>query len=370
MATNNMNMDGMMLFEQPFARVPYENYRKVFRTSQKNIEKELSALQTTANDLMKRARAGEGSPEEALKAVEGMIKRTEILKRKLAELQNASGLPTLSVTRERLEHLSTVESITSANGPEFARWADTRLDRWLVDWALRNGKEKTARSIARERGIETLVDIDLFSDIRRIENALTRQSCTEALAWCSENKAALRKVKNPLEFDLRLQEFIELSRIRNLMEAIAYQKKHLIQWQDTHSAQINQAAALLAYTPATAFGPYKRLYDTARWTSLVQSFRLAIYNLSTLPTEPLLHLTMYAGLASLKLPACYDHETKNVDCPVCDDSFGALAKEVPFSHHVNSTIVCRLTGRIMDDDNWPMAFPENGHVYSKEAREI
>ncbi|THH00874.1 hypothetical protein EW026_g1744 [Hermanssonia centrifuga] len=258
MATNNMNMDGMMLFEQPFARqVPYENYRKVFRTSQKNIEKELGALQSTANDLMKRARAGEGSPEEALKAVEGMVKRTETLKRKLI-YKNASGLPTLSVTRERLEHLSTVESITSANGPEFARWADTRLDRWLVDWALRNGKEKTARSIARERGIETF-----FSDIRRIENALTRQSCTEALAWCSENKAALRKVKNPLEFDLRLQEFIELSRIRNLMEAIAYQKKYLIQWQDTHSAQINQAAALLAYTPATAFGPYKALEDMA-----------------------------------------------------------------------------------------------------------
>ena len=35
----------------------------------------------------------------------------------------------------------------------------------------------------------------LFSDIRRIEDALARHSCTEALAWCSENKAALRKMK-------------------------------------------------------------------------------------------------------------------------------------------------------------------------------
>lgn len=37
---------------------------------------------------------------------------------------------------------------------EFNRWADTRLDRWLVDWALRTGKEKTARQIAHDRGIE------------------------------------------------------------------------------------------------------------------------------------------------------------------------------------------------------------------------
>ena len=105
----------------------------------------------------------------------------------------------------------------------------------------------------------------------------------------------------------------------------------------------------------------------SRWTTLIQSFRLAIYHLSTLPTEPLLHLAIYAGLASLKLPACYSHETRNVDCPVCNADLGQLAKEVPFSHHVNSTIVCRLTGNIMDADNMPLAFP-SGQVYSKEVR--
>jgi hypothetical protein len=41
------------------------------------------------------------------------------------------------------------------------------------------------------------------------------------------------------------------------MDAIAYQKKYLIQWQETHSVQINQASALLAFTPAAAFGAYK-----------------------------------------------------------------------------------------------------------------
>ena len=42
---------------------------------------------------------------------------------------------------------------------------------------------------------QSLVDIDLFTDIRRIEGALQAHSCTEALAWCSENKVALRKIK-------------------------------------------------------------------------------------------------------------------------------------------------------------------------------
>jgi len=35
----------------------------------------------------------------------------------------------------------------------------------------------------------------MFMDIRRIELGLMNHSCTEALAWCNENKAALRKSK-------------------------------------------------------------------------------------------------------------------------------------------------------------------------------
>jgi len=124
---------------------------------------------------------------------------------------------------------------------------------------------------------QTLVDIDLFTDIRRIETALSRHSCTEALSWCNENKTVLRKIKvsphpvypsgyddknvllyqSTLEFDLRLQEYIELSRARKTQEAIAYAKKHLISWQETHLPQIRVATALLAFPPNTMCGPYK-----------------------------------------------------------------------------------------------------------------
>ncbi|EGN92895.1 hypothetical protein SERLA73DRAFT_190495 [Serpula lacrymans var. lacrymans S7.3] len=367
MSTGKLNIDGVMLFEQPFARVPYENYRKVFRASQKNIERELGNVQASANDLSRREKSGDSTPRDASKTVEGMIGRVENLKRKLSELQDTAGKPTLDVTRERLHHLAVVEALQSTSEPEFSRWADTRLDRWLVDWALRSGKEKTARKLAEEKSIETLVDIDLFADIHRIEEALSRHSCTEALSWCSENKTALRKIKSTLEFELRLQEYIELARARKSSDAIIYSKKHLIAWQETHMKQILQASALLAMPPTTSCGQYRRLYDPSRWTSLIQAFRLAIYNLNSLPTEPLLNLALYSGLASLKLPTCY-HSTKNIDCPVCDADIGLLSKEVPFSHHLNSTIVCRLSGKIMDEDNMPMAFP-NGYVYSREALE-
>jgi len=63
--------------------------------------------------------------------------------------------------------------------------------------------------------------------------------------------------KSTLEFDLRMQEYIELSRARKNFEAIAYSQKYLVQWQDTHISQITQLLALLAFPPTTTCGPYK-----------------------------------------------------------------------------------------------------------------
>ncbi|KIL65445.1 hypothetical protein M378DRAFT_105136 [Amanita muscaria Koide BX008] len=376
MATK-VNVEGVLLLEQPFARVPYENYRKVFRTSQKYIEKDLAFVQSELNNANNNG-SNATTPQDALKSIDGMIERVETLKRKLSDLHDNGGRQTLQVMRERFTHLADIENVETTSSTEYAQWTETRLDRWLVDWTLRHGKERSARQLAREKNIETLVDIDLFTDIRRIEDALSQHSCTEALTWCSENKAALRKMKSTLEFELRLQEYIELARARKSFDAISYAKKHLVQWQESHMSDILHASTLIAFHPNTTCLPYRRLYDPARWNALVQSFRLTAYNLNTLPTSPLLHLSLYAGLAALKSPLCFNPATKNVDCPVCDidarvdpssqGGLGKLAEQVPTSHHANSTIVCRITGKIMDEDNMPMAFPD-GQVYSREALE-
>lgn len=131
----------------------------------------------------------------------------------------------------------------------------------------------------------------------------------------------------------------------------------------------------------------QRLYSQARWPRLIQTFNRAIYQLHSLPSSPLLHYALSAGLTALRVPACYDKRCYNPDCPVCDapllrdadgdidvsadrrrrtGGLGVLAHEVPFAHHANSTIVCRITGKIMNEDNPPLAF-DNGNVYSTEV---
>lgn len=63
--------------------------------------------------------------------------------------------------------------------------------------------------------------------------------------------------QSTLEFELRLQEYIELARDQKKQEAMAYSKKHLVSWQETHLPQIMQAATLLAIKPSTTCGPYR-----------------------------------------------------------------------------------------------------------------
>lgn len=242
---------------------------------------------------------------------------------------------------------------------------------------------------------QALVDVPVFMEIHRVISALQRHSCSEALSWCNENKAVLRKAKvnsgvklhgllmtlaqSTLEFDLRMQEFIELVRGGKFLAAIAYSKKHLSPWHDIHPAQFRQAMALLAYgSHIPKNSTYRKLYDVERWEALAATFTRTAYSLVSLPLSPTLSLALYAGLSALKHPTCGlthgdgDEETgedcaKNQDCPVCDTAgLGALARHVPRSQHINSTLVCHLSGKIIDDNNPPMAF-RNGYVYSRQV---
>ncbi len=99
---------------------------------------------------------------------------------------------------------------------------------------------------------------------------------------------------------------------------------------------------------------------------LKKQFRNDANQLYSLPSQSLLSLVLQAGLPSLKTPACYKEEDKNVHCPVCTFPLNDLARPLPFSHHVNSTIVCRISGAVMDENNPPMILP-NGNVYSLQS---
>ena len=56
-------------------------------------------------------------------------------------------------------------------------------------------------------------------------------------------------------------------------------------------------------------------------------------------------------------------EKTNSNCPTCDQEINKLIKTIPGSSKSHTTLICKLTGKPMVGDNYPMALP-NGQVYS------
>lgn len=114
----------------------------------------------------------------------------------LQDCQNSQKSLVIS-SRARISHLQHLESLPSFDSRAYSTWSHLRLQRHLVDYLLRRGYTETAQTLALDENLSGLsdVDIELFKDLQRIEDALRSGSATEALQWCKDNASALKKGK-------------------------------------------------------------------------------------------------------------------------------------------------------------------------------
>ena len=264
--------------DQPLLRLPHELTRRNFKSVQRIVEREkeylLPALKNAANASLSNTH----NPDDTLAALDTMISRMQGLKRKMENLQEDERR-IQDQSRKRIQHLEELHSIPSLEDVKYEQWSRTRLDRLLVDYMLRSGYSGSAKQLASEKGIEDLVDLSVFVQCQRIAESLRRGETKEALQWCGENKAALKKsqvrfapydlgettpltyaAQYNLEFELRLQQYIEMVRTGSkakYMEAMVHAKKYLTPYIDTQSTEIHRAAGLLAFPKNTKAEPYK-----------------------------------------------------------------------------------------------------------------
>lgn len=340
--------------EHQFLRVPFEHYKKTIRSNHRSYEKEVSAVISAVDspDL--------SSSHHAVSHLSNLVSRLQGLKRKLEEGSRTENLQAHRC-RARLDHLE------SADANNLSEWSNTRLKRILVDYMLRMSYYETAAKLADSSSLQDLVDIDVFHEARRVIEALQNKDVAPALAWCADNKSRLKKSKSKFEFQLRLQEFIELVRADSNIPAITYARKHLAPWGATHMKELQKVMATLAFKSSTECTTYKVLFEPKQWDHLVDQFKQEFYRLYGMTLEPLLNIYLQAGLSALKTPFCYENDCPKDD-PLSQESFRKLASSLPFSKQQHSKLVCYMTKELMDTENPPMVLP-NGYVYSTKALE-
>ncbi|KAM3281097.1 protein MAEA [Capsicum chacoense] len=348
-----------MKLEHQFLRVPFEHYKKTIRANHRVVEKEVNAVingvvvDADGSDLIM-------SSDDAVHQLNSLVSRLQGLKRKLEEGSRTENLQAQRC-RARLDHLE------SADPENLSDWNNTRLKRILVDYMLRMSYYDTAVKLAESSNIQDLVDIDVFHEAKKVIDALQNKEVTPALAWCADNKSRLKKSKSKFEFQLRMQEFIELVRAENMMRAITYARKYLAPWGSTHMKELQRVLATLAFKSNTECTTYKVLFEPKQWDYLIDQFKQEFCKLYGMTLEPLLNIYLQAGLSALKTPFCYEDDCTKED-PLSQESFRKLATPLPYSKQHHSKLVCYITKELMDTENPPLVLP-NGYVYSTKALE-
>lgn len=383
--------------EYPTLKVPYETLNKRFRAAQKNIDRETSHVTMVVAELEKTLSSCP-AVDSVVSLLDGVVEKLSVLKRKAVESIQAED-ESAKLCKRRIEHLKEHSSDQPAAA---GLWKRKRMDRMMVEHLLRCGYYNTAVKLARQSGIEDLVNIEMFLTAKEVEESLERRETATCLAWCHDNKSRLRKMKGRqsehdakpgrksrvasgspkesedlgmetikgkpelscLEFSLRIQEFIELVRQNKRLDAVRHARKHFSQAEGSQLDEVRQVMGMLAFPPDTHISPYKDLLDPARWRMLIQQFRYDNYRLHQLGNNSVFTLTLQAGLSAIKTPQCYkeDGSSKSPDCPVCSRSLNRLAQPLPMAHCANSRLVCKISGDVMNENNPPMMLP-NGYVY-------
>ena len=103
------------------------------------------------------------------------------------------------------------------------------------------------------------------------------------------------------------------------------------------------------------------MYSSQRYNDLARKFVKTHHELYSLPSQPLLHIALSAGLSALKTPSCHSEYALQANantgapvCPICSTELNELARNVPYAHHTKSHI---------EDD--PVVLP-NGRVFGRE----
>ncbi|KPI42430.1 Protein FYV10 [Cyphellophora attinorum] len=368
--------EGHILLEQPLLRLPFELVKANFKNTQRYIEYEKGSIPNALKDAANASLNSRHTPEQTVEALDAMIAQMQTFKRKLDTL-HAEEETLHEHTSKRMKHVQELHEVPPLSNPTHDQWSRTRLDRLTVDYLLRSGYSKTAQALTEKKQISHLIDMDVFAACHKVAASLDRGEIKPALSWVSNNRIPLRKLvkapmkTTPLEYELHLQQFIELVRANKIIEAREHATVHLSPQQETRPGALMEAAGLLAQSPETETEPYKSFFSARRWTYLSQVFIETHHSMLSLPQQPLLHVALSAGLSALKTPACHSAfnptssstpghakmATNTSLCPICSVELNDLAKHVPYAHHTVSKV----------DDN-PIMLP-NGRIYGRQRLE-
>ncbi|EEY57281.1 uncharacterized protein PITG_11118 [Phytophthora infestans T30-4] len=404
-----------MELSYPLVRVPFEGASKSFRLYHKQLTRELAqaAAQIEALD------DGDGQQPGHRMDVEMAIKKLAELTEKLRDLKKSAKNHVLEQQTDlqscitRAQYAESLKKAKIEGDPSLSSHQTGSInDRLIADFLLGQGYLESAKIIEDTKDVGHLVDHELHGECQAVLKDLQAHHTDKALTWCSQNGSRLRRLQSPLEFHLRLQDFIEFVRAHKPLEAVQHARTFLTplamqpdkqSLRDAAIGEVQIAMATLAFKSPEECGieTYEKIFAVDRWLTLEKMFRKAFNDVYGMHDPPSLCIALHAGLSTLNTRACHLTRDANLKarlahseaqgkrqrregddkrkytraevavpiCPACSEAGSQLCAGLPFAYHPHSRLVCRVTQSVMDEHNPPLVLP-NGRVYSKQGIEL
>lgn len=392
MTLNEPSVDFHLKLQEGSFKIPYEAIRRNFKTVQKLDEKQFKKL----DELYKDFNNAPSKKEKVLKLKQiiaslkvfekKLLSKTKVEKELVSRIQHR--LNKLNELKE-LKQLSIDEKngVNAINQDKLLNWYRDQTNLLIADFLLKNSHlidKNPGLLLIKTLGFEKLIDSDIILVSNRISTSILNHDLGNLIQWIDDNKSHLKKIKSNLEFETRLQDYIELIKKNEMHNAIKLFNTHLSQFTKTNFNEIKLASGMLIFAKkaqlhpkSSNFAKYNTLLSPNRYTYLSDLFLKIYYKMHGISEDDPLLIYLSLGISALKTRSCHcsdsvkplnfesilnkklssgkeDHNNPSNICPICSLEFNQLSAKLPYSHNVKSYLF----------DN-PVMLP-NGNIYDKE----
>ncbi|CAH1829413.1 unnamed protein product [Saccharomyces cerevisiae] len=267
---NEPDVDFHLKLNQQLFHIPYELLSKRIKHTQAVINKETKSLHEHTAALNQIFEHNDVEHDElALAKITEMIRKVDHIERFL-NTQIKSYCQILNRIKKRLEFFHELKDIksqnsgTSHNGnnegtrTKLIQWYQSYTNILIGDYLTRNNPIKynsetkdhwnSGVVFLKQSQLDDLIDYDVLLEANRISTSLLHErNLLPLISWINENKKTLTKKSSILEFQARLQEYIELLKVDNYTDAIVCFQRFLLPFVKSNFTDLKLASGLLIF---------------------------------------------------------------------------------------------------------------------------
>lgn len=362
-----VKLDRNAVLEYATFKVPYEELNMEFRRGHKNMERAGAGLKRSISSLRNVLSEKDGcvsvaAARESFRDFKSKLEQLDAAKRDAVRKQRQF----INNMQARIQFLRNEDIPGDKSTQDFGLWRRDRqqVARLICMQMLRCGHIESAKALAEEMSVQDMVDLEVFTKIEYVVNALLNKDSGPCLEWIAEHRSKLRRMNSKLEQIVRVQNAVELVRVNRVRDALFYVRKHLGTMKEEWCGDAMKLMGLIALCAHSGVPAYKDLLSEHRWQSLADLFREEVFTLYQLPRQSAFAICLQCGLSAYKTPHCSPGGVEK--CPTCQPCAYALAEGLPYAHTVNSRLICSFSGEALNEENHPMMMPD-GRVYGEKA---